>query len=261
MSLNRFHCQFLGLAGWLLALTVSAAAGPADAGDLLKQGRAFAADGKTNEALWAYQQAAKTGDAEAAFAAGAMLFNQGRERHSREQVLQLADGLGYLFSAATNRQAGACALLAQSLEQGIGVETNLVSAYAWLQIAAQTDGALRPQLDRLVVQLEPGQILEAQQLARDYSAGHWPTNLVHGVDQGDPRLVVQGVSMSPRGVLVILNGDTLAAGESIDVAPATDANHKSTDRLLVSCRAIGPDYLLVAVSGEPHFKLLPLQTH
>lgn len=258
VTMKRF-VQMLCLASLLAATTVISAGEKSDAVDLLKQGRVFQSECRTNEALWAYRQAAKVGNVEAAFAAGSMLFRMGYERSNREQILQLTEGLEYLFVAATNRLPTACAMLAQASENGIGIETNLIGAYVWMHIAAQGDNAFRDDLDHLVIKLEPDEIFQAQKLTQDYLSGHWPTRLVRAVDQGDSRLVVQGVSFGDRGALVILNGNTLAQGESVDVVPRASSDHKSSERLFVSCREIGSDYLLVAVSGEPNLKLLPLE--
>ena len=183
MTMKRLFQPMLCLALLLSAVRAFSAGEKTDGAGLFRQGREFENEGKTNEALWSYRQAAKAGNLNGTLAAGSLLFNLGRERGNREQVLQLAEGLGYLFVAATNRQPQACALLAQGMEKGVGFKTNLVSAYAWMHIAAQGDGAFRGDLDRLVIQLDPEEILQAQNLARDYLSGHWPTNLVRAVDQ------------------------------------------------------------------------------
>lgn len=257
MKMKRLACQILGIA-CLLGTLASAVGGQPGGDELVAQGKAFLDSGKTNEAIWAYRQAAKTGNLQGILAAGEILFQQGRAGNSREQVLQLAEGLGYLFVAATNRQPQACVRLAEALENGVGVQTNLVRAYAWLQVAAQTAPALKADLDRLVIRLEPEEILQAQKLGREYFSGHWPAKVARPVDQGDSRLQVQGVSVGVSGPLVILNGDSLAAGETISVPPAKGSKNPGAGKLTVSCCKIGSDYLLVSVSGEPNLKLLAL---
>jgi len=146
------------------------------------------------------------------------------------------------------------------LQNGLGVRTNLVSAYAWLLVAADNNASFKPDLDRLVIQLEPHEVQQAQKVARDYLSGHWPARVGRPVTQGDPRLEIQGISQSSRGTLVILNGDTLAAGESGNVFPVNSSKQNPNERLTVSCREIGRDYLLVAVAGETSLKMLPMET-
>ncbi len=228
---------------------------------LVAQGEIFEQSGKISDALRVYAQAAKTGNANAAFDAGELLFKQGRAKTGREGLLDLSAGLGYLFIAATNHQPQACARLAEAFQNGIVVQTNLVCAYAWLEVAAHSASAFSADMDRLVVQLEPAEILQAQTLGREYITGRWPAQIVPPLDQGDSRLQIQGVSYYAQGALIILNGDTLAVGESINVLPAGKLAGKSKQKLTVSCRKIGADYALVAVAGETNLKLLPIEKH
>lgn len=232
-----------------------------EADKLLKEGDSFREHGQLSGALWAYRQAAKAGSAAGAFAAGDLLLEQGRAARGRERILQLAEGLDDLFCAATNHDARACAELSDALENGVGVETNLVAAYAWMKLAADWDAAFKPQLDRLVVLLDPGQIRQAQDWERGYARGRWPANLVHPVDQGDPRLKLQGVSNNGRKSLVIVNDVTLAPGDTADVTPIGHSGVRG-EKLSITCRKIGEDYVLLSIAGETHWKLLstaPLQ--
>lgn len=226
----------------------------ATADKLVQEGDTFLKRGQTSGALWAYRQAAKAGSVKGAFAAGNLLLRQGAASRGRGRILQLAEGLGDLFFAATNGNARACARLADALENGLGAKTNLVAAYAWLELAANRDAAFKPELDRLVVQLDPDEVLRAQAQARDYAHGHWPTRLVRPVDQGDPRLKIQGLTRSGRHPLVIVNDVTLAKGDTVSVRPVNQP--RSAARLAITCREIGPDYVLLSVAGESHLKLL-----
>lgn len=261
MNLSSHTCRLLGLVCFMgsLACAVGAPITTTKPAEMVSQGNDFRSQGKLTEALWAYRQAAKAGDVGGALAAGNMLFNQGKSESGRARILSLSEGLGYLFVAATNRQPEACAELSEALENGLGVRTNLVFAYAWRLVAAENNPSFKPDLDRLVVQLEAHEILQAQKIAREYLSGHWPAQVGRPVEQGDPRLEVQGVSEGPKGTLVILNGGTLAAGESVNVFPAKGSKQNPNEKLTVSCREIGRDYLLVAVAGETSLKMLPLE--
>ena len=225
---------------------------------LVVQGNGFRSEGKVTEALWAYRQAAKAGNVAGAFAAGDLLFVQGQAEHGGERVLKLSDSLGYLFLAATNRHPQACARLADALQNGIGVPTNLVCAYAWLKLAAQYKSSFKADLDRLVVQLEPGDVISAQKMAGQFISGNWPGGVVRPVDRGDARLVVQGMSRNGHEFLIILNGGSLTVGEKVNVASVKSSKHLEGERLAVSCLEIGADYALIAVAGEPNLKLLPI---
>lgn len=262
MKLRQHICRLSILVCLLGTLTSAIGASSADkkSEEMVAQGKDFQSKGKLTEAIWAYRQAAKAGNLAGTLAAGELLFARGKAAAGRERVLALSEGLGYLYVAATNRQPQACVALADALQSGLGVRTNLVSAYAWLKVAAENDPSFKPDLDRLVVQLEPFEVLQAQQSARQYLSGHWPAQVARAVDQGDPRLQIQGVSQGARGTLVIVNGETLAAGESVNILPAGNASHDPKARLTVSCREIGSNYLLLAVAGEPDLKMLSLET-
>ena len=238
--------------------TLMSAADAWGSDNFMQQGDAFRSQGKLTEALWAYRQAAKTGNVSGAFAAGELLMFQGQGDSGRERVLELSDGLGYLFFAATNRHPQACAELARALQNGLGVQTNLACAYAWLKLAAKYDHSFEVDLDRLVVQLEPNDVLQAQKIADQYISGHWPDAVSRPITQGDSRLAIQGMSFSGHESLIILNGGTLTEGEMINVQSVKTPKHQTGEKLTVSCYEIGADYALVAVAGEPNLKMLSI---
>jgi hypothetical protein len=252
-------CQILSACLLFAALTpaMSAPSAASSAADLVAEGNSFFNDGKLDAALWAYRQAAQRGNVNGTFAAGEVLLRQGLAGNGRERVLKLAEGLGFVYCAATNRHPQACVELSYALQYGVGVPTNLVCAYAWLAVAAQRDPSFKTNLDQLVIQLNPGEILEAQQLAREYAAGVWPPPVARPVELGDTRLQIQGITSGDHGSLVILNGHTLAAGETIFV-PSKIKTQKTEETLTVSCRTIAPDFALVEVVGEPKLKLLAI---
>jgi hypothetical protein len=252
-------CRLFG--AFALLATLMAALGGQDSGKFLAQGNAFRSQGKSTEALWAYRQSAKSGNVNGAYAAGEVLLVKGLADEGQQRVLELSEGIGYLFFAATNRHAQACAELANVLQNGIGVQTNLVCSYAWLKLAAEFDRSFDAKLDRLVVQLEPEDVLQAQKIARQYLSGHWPDAVARPIARGDSRLAIQGLSVSGREPLIILNGGTLTVGEMINVSPVKSPGHAAGEKLVVSCCEIGADYALVSVAGEPSLKMLPIESH
>lgn len=223
---------------------------------LVADGKTFLKNGQMNEALWAFRQAAKSGNVEGTFAAGDMVLNQARCSSGKERILKSCEGIRYLFVAATNRNSQACAELSAALQDGTGVQTNLIAAYAWLKLASQLDPVFKPHLDRLVVLLEPSEVNQAQDLAHEYQLGHWPSNLVRAVDDGDPRLRIQGITLGSHGALLVINNATLATGDSADVYSANSPGRSPASKLTITCRETGADYALIAIAGETNLKLL-----
>lgn len=252
---------------WLLASAIGSVAIPSvtaappppatskDAEKLVTQGDSLRSKGQMTEALWAYRQAAKAGNVKGAFAAGEMLYNAAHNSQGRERILDLSEGLCDLFRAATNRLPQACAEMSGALRHGVGVQTNMVAAYAWMELAAEQDRSFKSELDQLVIEMTPEQVQQAQDLAYQYSKGHWPTNQARPVDDGDPRLKIKGITEGGRSSMVIVNRVTFTEGDTLDVAPE-GVRRPAGGSLTVTCMEIGPDYVLVSVAGESHLKLL-----
>lgn len=227
---------------------------------LIKDGKSLLNSGNVPAAVDKFRQAADTGNAQAAVLAGDLLLDQAEESTGRNRLVKSFESGFYLFTAATNQQARACADLSRVFRDGIGVRTNIVSAYAWLELAARLDPSFRPGLDDLVVQLTPGEIDSAQACARDMQHGIWPQCHFQRVTVDDPRLRIQGLAVGQHGTLVILNDATFARGESGNVFPANAARGTYAPRLYVTCLDITSDYVLLAVGGEPVLRLLPLNS-
>lgn len=239
--------------------TTAVAAPPAagkESVQLVADGNNFMSRGQPVEALWAYGQAAKAGNVDGAYAAGDLMLRQAMNNTGRERILKAHRGIQYLFFAATNHHAQACVRLSEALQNGTGVQTNLPAAYAWLKLASQFDNTLKPNLDRLVVWLEPGEVSQAQELAHEFQIGHWPAGVARPVDEGDPRLMVQGITIGNHGPLVVVNNATLAPGDTAEVRPASGLKNTASEKLTITCREAGADYVLVAVAGETNLKLL-----
>jgi hypothetical protein len=222
----------------------------------MADGDVFRKNDQFNEALWAYTQAARAGSPAGALAAGTLLVSQGQAAVGRERLLKLSTGLNYLFLAATNRQAQACAAISAACQNGVGVQTNLVNAYAWLQVAAQYAPSYKADLDQLVIRLEPADVQHAQQLGREYLAGNWPPYIMRQIDQGDAQLKIQGVTRVGREPLLIVNGVTVAVHDTVAVKPADKPKSSPADKLTVTCRELGSDYVLFEIAGEPRLKLI-----
>ena len=241
-------------------LSASAAPAPPVSGKevekLLAQGNSFLSNGKTTEALSAYRQAAKSGNVKGALAAGKILCDSFQNSHGRERILNISEGLSDLFMAATNRIPEACANISGVLQHGRGVHPDMVAAYAWMELAAGQNHSYKNQLDQLVIQMNPGDVQPAQNLAHEYAQGHWPMDLARPVDDGDPRLKIKGITVGGRSAMVVVNRVTFTEGDTMDVVPDGAPRNSNTTNLTVTCMEIGPDYVLVSVAGESHLKLL-----
>ncbi len=260
IALNRRFLRTL-LCGVVVTAGLAAPVfGQVQTNKLVAEGRSFLANGQVREALFSFRQAAHAGSAEGACAAGELLLKQAEQTRGRDRLLQTAEGMGLLYSAATNHHASACAALSSAYAHGMGTRTNLLAAYSWLILAAEFDHSLRPNLDALVVQLEPEEIQQAQAGATEYRQGHWPPCPARPVVQDDPRLRVQGVSVGARGKLVVVNGSTYAVGDTYDLRAIEGTGKRAGERLTATCLEIGEDYMLVAVDGEPSLVLLSI-TH
>lgn len=224
---------------------------------LVIEGRTLLHNGQTNAALDAFRKAAKAGNIDGAFLAGDTLLTQAKNNTGRERILKGAESCTYLFIAATNLHSQACADLSETFLNGIGQQANPAAAYAWMKLATQRNAARKAELDQLAVTLDPNAVRLGQDLARDYLAGRWPTAIARPVDENDPRLKVQGVTLGTTKPLVVLNSATFAEGDTGEVRPADSLKNPGARKLSLQCLEIGADYVLVAVAGEPRLKLLP----
>lgn len=254
-SFKIFFLMATCLAGVMTAVSGQPAADK-EPNQLVADGNNFISHGQKVEALWAYRQAAKAGNVEGAFAAGDLLLNQAKNGSGRERILKCYEGFQYLFFAATNHHPQACVKLSEAFKNGTGIPTNLVAAYAWLKYAGQLDHAVHLDLDGLVVRLEPGEVRQAQDMAHELQLGHWPANVAQPVEEGDSRFIVQGITVSSRGPLVVVNNETIAPGDTVEVRPANHLKSMAADKLVITCREAGSDYVLIAIAGESNLKLL-----
>lgn len=256
----RYSIAKLVLAGcaclMFLALSARAETGVEK---LVNEGKSYAKNGQMNEALLVFREAAKAGSMEGSALAGEILLVRAQQSSGRESLMYASEGINLLYSAATNRYAQACFDLSIVYRLGIGVKTNMVAAYAWLKIAAEQNRLLKSDLDRLVILLDSSEITMAQELASEFNRGQWPQFVFKPIVLDDSRLKIQGVTHTSKGALVVVNGITFASGDTSDVPPINAAKQRNTEKLGVTCLEIGKDYVLVAIAGEPNYKLLNMR--
>ena len=114
----------------------------AEAGDAAAQvslGDALASSFHASEALDWYRKAAAQGNVQGQYHVGDMLlFGAAGIPQSLAVQPNQTEAIRWTFMAATNFHAHACWNMGKALRQGLGVRTNLVAAYAWLSLFANT---------------------------------------------------------------------------------------------------------------------------
>jgi hypothetical protein len=145
--------------------------------------------------------------------------------------------------------------MAKALRQGLGASTNLVAAYAWLSLFANTTpGSIldRLKMNELALQLDTSSIQQAQGLAAQFKAGNWQAPANRAIPEGDTRLKLGGITFGGRTPLAVINGKTLSEGESasVSVKPGT---------LTIKCLKIEKTSVLIIVEGEDAPRLLHLR--
>jgi hypothetical protein len=240
--------------GDVAAIKQKAEAG--DAGAQVALGDALASSFHASEALDWYRKAAAKGNVEAEYHVGDMLlFGAPGIPQTHAVRPHHTEGIRWTFMAATNLHAYACWNMAKALRQGLGVSTNLVAAYAWLSLFANTPpGSIvgRVQMNELALQLDTGTLQQAQSLAAQFKAGNWQAPVPRAIPEGDRRLKLGGITFGGKTPLAVINGKTLSEGESasVSVTPGT---------LTVKCIRIERDSVLISVEGEDAPRLLHLR--
>jgi uncharacterized protein len=157
---------------------VAATKQKAEAGDpqaQLSLGDTLAFNFKSADALNWYRKAADQGLVAAKSRIGEMLLfgrigipsNQGVSPNPTE-------GIRWTFEAATNFNAKACLNMSKAFENGVGVSTNLVEAYAWLQIYSEYNPTMgRVLLNQMALNMDTHSVEEAQAMALRFNPGHW----------------------------------------------------------------------------------------
>lgn len=209
---------------------------------------------KKAEALQWYRKAAEQGLVEAKSRLGEiLLFGDFGIPASENVQANPSEGIRWTFEAAKNFNAKACLNMSKALQNGVGVSTNLIEAYAWLQLYAEREPILgRTWLNQLALKLDTQSIQEAQTQVAEFKSGHWPAISPRKIPEGDPRLKLEGIMFGSKVALAIINGRTLAEGESADIL-------LKKDTLKIKCVQIKQDSVLVAIVGEDQPRWLRLK--
>ncbi len=209
---------------------------------------------KSADAMNWYRKAANQGLVEAKSRLGEMLlFGRVGIPYKQSVLPNPTECIRWTFEAATNLNAKACLNMSKALENGIGVSTNLVAAYAWLQLYSDSDAILgRILLNQLALKLDTQSIREAQTMAAEFKSGHWPAISPRRIPEGDPRLKLEGIMFGSKVALATINGKTLAEGESVNI-------FLKKDTLKIKCVQIKQDSVLILIDGEDQPRWLHLK--
>ena len=234
---------------------VAATKQKAEAGDpqaQLSLANTLSSNFKSADALGWYRKAAQQGSVAAKSRIGEMLMFGATGIPSSQSVKAIpTEGIRWTFEAATNHDAKAFLNMSKALENGIGTSTNLVDAYAWLQLYSETDSTVgRVWLNQLALKLDVQSLQKAQLMAEQFKAGHWPALSPRRLAEGDSRLKLGGV-IEGKPALAIINGKSLAEGESITI-------ELKDGPIKVKCVQIKKDTVLISIEGENEPRWLTL---
>jgi len=219
-------------------------------------GDSLASNFHASEALQWYQRAAAQGNIEGEYHAGQMLlFGAPGIPTSLAVQPNPAEGLRWTFAAATNFHPYACWNMGKAMRQGIGASTDLIEAYAWLSLFADTvPGSIvgRNEMNQLALGLDISSLDRAQSLAAQFKARHWRPPVARAIPEGDARLRLGGITFGTKVPLAVINGKTLSEGESTSV-------RVGSGNVVVKLVKIERDSVLILVEGEDAPRMLRLK--
>jgi TPR repeat protein len=229
----------------------------AEQGDVTAQVKladAYLAHFKSADALKWYEAAAKQNSVEGEYQLGNLLLF-GRVGIPKEQQIQArpTEGLKWTYQAATSGHRGAWRNMARVLENGVGCSTNLVEAYAWLNLLADTGNIQeRVEMNNLALKISAEQIVAAKNLTQQMKIGHWPPLSYQNNSKSDLGLKLDGLIPNGPEPLATINGKSVAEGETISIKIKNET-------LSVKCLKIKADSVTILVDGETEPRLLYMQ--
>jgi TPR repeat protein len=201
-----------------------------------------------------YQKAAAQGNAQAMFRLGEIYLGGVTTPNDPDQrvAANVMEGVRWTFEAATNYHSEACHNMSLILQTGVGLNTNLVEAYAWLELYARSNAvAARPEMDRLAMHMDLKEIQESHLMAGQFMSHQWPRLCLRKYSDADLALKINGITVGPVS-MAIINGRTFEEGDSGEV-PARDGPAR------ITCLKVALDSVLIAVDGETEPRLLHMK--
>jgi type II secretory pathway component PulC len=145
--------------------------------------------------------------------------------------------------------------MAKVLREGHGTSTNLIAAYAWLKLDAETGGGSivgRVHMNEMALTMDTASLGRAQALAARFKAGQRGVPVARAIPDGDLRLKLGGITFADKRSLAVINGKTLSECESASLP-------LKSGTLVIKCQKIEKDSILIRVDGEDAPQLLRLR--
>jgi len=154
------------------------------------------------------------------------------------------EAVKWFRKAAEKGDAAAQASLGVCYANGQGVSQDYAEAVEWFRKAAeQGDAQAQYQL--------AARYANGQGVALDYMEAHKWANIAIAHAKPADCLTLQGISRSPHGRLALINGFTLATGESAML-------RTPVGQIRIKCLSIRDDRAQIGVEGEGQSRTLPL---
>ncbi len=210
------------------------------------------------EALGWYRKAAAKKNSEAIYHIGHLLLF-GLDVGSKSQNVRPdpVAGIRWTYTAATNSYLPAYKDMSKALEKGLGVKANFIEAYAWMRVYAERDPTVgRQELSRLALQMKLPDIKEAQAMARRFKNREWPALVINETPRPPFSLKLNGINIGQNISLAIINGKTLAEGETANFSVKMGGKETS---LNITCVKIDENSVEIEVQGEDEPRMLNLK--
>ena len=220
----------------------------AEAGDAQAQvilGKALEPHQKWAEALAWFREAATQGNADGQYELGHMLLYSSPTNR--------VEGLQWTYLAATHDQALAMFDMSEALRLGSGTVTNMIAAYAWMELFSETPSGVlgRVQMNEMALTMSTSDLQRAQSLAAEFKTGHWQRPVLRIIPEDDPHFRLTGVASGMKEKLAIIDGKTFSEGQSSKV-------RVNALTITVKCLKIEKDSALVMIDGEESPRQLQL---
>jgi TPR repeat protein len=217
-------------------------------GAQIKLADAYLSHLRSADALKWYAAAAEQKSLEGEYQAGRLLlFGRVGIPEDQKVTAKPTEGLRWTYMAATGGHHGAWRDMAQALKSGVGCSTNIVEAYAWLGLLAETGDVVgKVEMNNLALKLASDEILRGKSLAREMKEGHWPPLPARRVDV---TLKLTGVIVSPKGKQAVINNHSMSEGETLHF-------FAGKQQIAVTCKSIQADSVQVQVEGEDNPRML-----
>ncbi len=229
----------------------------AEAGDAaaeVRLGEILASRLRFVDAMAWFRKAADQGNIEGQFHAGNMLLRGAYGGSGQIIKASPAEALPWTFKAATRGHAGACGDMSYAYQNAAGVDRDLVSGYAWLQLCGDLSPGMNPRrydLNELALRMSTADVDRAKALAAKFKSGQWQFPVLRAIPNGDPRLKLNGITISSRKSLAIINGQTVSEGETFTI-------NLKPDKFSVKCLKIDTNSVLIMLEEESQPRELKL---